>query len=348
VTISSVQVGDVCRQQHGSDYRTQISKLLTQGESNMDPEISKWLLTVIGSAFLLAAPLAVPAIREAIGKYIAAFVQHHFDERIEKLRSELRRSEEKFAAELRTNEQQLRSLTDAALSLRSSRQAALDARRLQAVEKLWAAKIASDRMRLAANLVSHLNMDEMFKAAENGDPKIQNFANTLDSLTGLDLKEEAPQMSATSERPFLSPNVWALFSAYQGVMLHSVMPLKALATGTTKYFKKEDTVKPLLLLALPEFADYIEKYGFSGYYHLLNVLEERLLKAIQEMLEGRDVDDAALNDPRRSCRQPDTSRSTPFRSRCGAPKFPSLQKSSARKLSEDRAYHATAASTQSA
>lgn len=85
-----------------------------------------------------------------------------------------------------------------------------------------------------------------------------------------------------------------MFSAYQGVMTTSVMYLKVLAIGTTQYLKKEDQLKPLMLLALPEYRDYIEKYGFSGYYHLLDALDQRLLQAITEMLEGRDVDDTTL------------------------------------------------------
>ena len=147
---------------------------------------------------------------------------------------------------------------------------------------------------MAAGMVSHLNLEEVFKAAENGDLRIKKFAEILDSVTGPDLKTELPEMSAVSEKPFLPPDVWALFSAYQGVMLGSVIILKTLAMGTTKYFKQEDTLKPLMLLALPEFESYIEKHGFSGYYHLLDILEQKLLNAITEMLEGKAVDDATL------------------------------------------------------
>jgi hypothetical protein len=253
-----------------------------------------WALETLFSFVLLASPLVVPAFREALGKYIARFVQHRFDERIEKLKSDLRLSEEKFAADLRANQQQLRSLADVTLSLRSSRQAALDARRLQAVEKLWAAKIATDRMIMAARLVSSLNMDEMFKVAETGDPKISKFAGMLDQMTGLDLKKDAIPASALTEQPFLPPKVWVIFSAYQSIIVTSVLFLKALADGASKFLNKEDLLKPTMLLALPEYKDYIEKYGFSGYYHLLEVLNKKLLQAITEMLEGRDLDDATL------------------------------------------------------
>ena len=260
----------------------------------MNPEIITYALTVLGAVATILLPLIVPAIRLAVGRYIGGLVQHHFDREIEKLKSDLRRSEDKFSADLRANEQRLKSLSDTALSIQSTRQMALDARRLKAVEKLWSAKIGTDRLKLAAAFISRLDLDKVYKAAEEGDSSIGSFGAALDKLTGIDLKKEAPQLSALSERPFLPPDVWVIFSAYQGVMTHSVMILKALSIGTTEFLKKEDTLKPRMLLALPEFKKFIETYGFSGYYHLLDILEQKLLNTIAEMLDGKAVDDATL------------------------------------------------------
>ena len=260
----------------------------------MNPAISTWAFSVLGTVATVVIALAVPAIRALVGKYVAGIVQHHFDHRIEILKSDLRRSEEKFAADLKNNEQQLRTLAETALSLRSTRQAALDARRLMAVEKLWAAKIATDRMRMAASFVSILNLKELFKAAENGDRRIMKIGEMLEKAAGLDLRKDLPPASALSERPFLSPDIWVLFSAYQGVMSFSVLVLKATSLGTTRFIKKEDTLQPLMLLALPEYRSYIERYGFSGYYHLLDILEQKLLNAIAEMLDGKVLDDVTL------------------------------------------------------
>jgi hypothetical protein len=263
----------------------------------MDPQLgdwTAWIISTVSAAVLVLASLAVPAFRETIGRYVAGFVQHHFDERIEKLRSELRRSEEQFAADLRANEQRFRSLADTALSLRSSRQEALDARRLQAVEKLWAATVATRRWLLVAGFVSGLNLDELYKAAEEGDPKVQKLGETIDKLTGHDLEIEAQAASAAAEQPFVSLEVWSFFSVYQGVMFHSLIIIKALSTGTVKYMKKKDTLKPLMLLALPEYKDFIEKHGFGGYYHLLDIIEQKLLNAIREMLDGKEMDEVTL------------------------------------------------------
>jgi hypothetical protein len=77
-------------------------------------------------------------------------------------------------------------------------------------------------------------------------------------------------------------------------MAHSVIILKTLAIGTTQILKKEDTLKPLMLLVLPEYKSFIEEHGLAGYYHLLDILEQKLLNAIAEMLDGKAVDDATL------------------------------------------------------
>jgi hypothetical protein len=109
---------------------------------------SVWISIIVSfgsTAFLLLVPLVVPAIRAALAKYVTGLVQHHFDDRLERLKSDLRQTEETVRSGLRANESRINSLTETALSLRSARQAALDARKLQAIEKLWAAKIGIDR-----------------------------------------------------------------------------------------------------------------------------------------------------------------------------------------------------------
>lgn len=111
--------------------------------------VSVWQSII--SSVLTIAPIILllmfGSVRNAIAKYIAGFVQNRFDTKIEKLKSDLSIEREKYAANLRDNEQRIRILTETTLSLRSNRLAALDARRLQAVETLWAAKIATDKMK---------------------------------------------------------------------------------------------------------------------------------------------------------------------------------------------------------
>jgi hypothetical protein len=257
-------------------------------------DLASLISALVGSLITVTTILFVPAVRTALVKYVSGFVQHQFDQRLEKLRHNLRSSEERFSSYLRTNEQRLKSLTDTALSLRSTRQVALDGRRLMAVEKLWAAKIATDRFRVIAHMVSLLKMEEVLKLAKQGDPRVQQFGTAISQTIGGDLTNKIEKVSALSEQPFLSNQVWQLFSAYQGVIMYAVLVVQALSSGVADYIKKEDTLKPLMLLSVPEYAGYIEQFGISGYYHLLDILEQKLLISISEMLDGKATDDLAL------------------------------------------------------
>jgi hypothetical protein len=253
-----------------------------------------YLIGTLTPLIVAALTLTAPPIREALAKYIAGYVQHGFTEKIELLKSDLRQREEVVRAELRANEQQIKSLTDTALSLRTTRQAALEARRLQAIEKLWAAKLSIDRWKMAAVLVSKLNLEEVYKAVESGDKRVREFAARLDKLGGVDFNPDKPLDSALSEQPFLPIGIWTLFSAYNGVISHSALILKALAEDTTKFLKKEDTLKELMLQALPEYSSYINEHGFTGYYYLLEVIQQKLLNEIAEMLDGKNTDTVNL------------------------------------------------------
>jgi hypothetical protein len=96
-----------------------------------------WLLIGVDAVF----GIAIFAGRNWLKATIEHSVQHHFDKEIEELRTELRKSEETFKSELRLKETEIGALRDGILSGRTQRQAFLDRRRLDAVERLWAGDI---------------------------------------------------------------------------------------------------------------------------------------------------------------------------------------------------------------
>lgn len=251
-----------------------------------------WLWPLIAPAVIVVVSFTVPIVRDAIGKFVAGSIQHRFDARIERLRSDLARAEETFRGELRAKEQRINSLVDVALALRSSRQTALDARRLVAVERLWAAKAKLDVFKLAAAFLASIRFEEAAKASAT-DEKTKTFFEMLDKMALGGGKLES--ISVEAERPFLTPVVWAAFSAYQAVMYLAVAQLKMLAAGVGKpEMINTMHTDDLLKVALPNFKDYIEKYSASGHYYLLDLLEQNLLKAVSDMLEGKAADAEAL------------------------------------------------------
>lgn len=252
-----------------------------------------WVLSTLASAAVLALPLLSETVRAAVAKYVAGFVEHSFEARLEKLKSELRQAEERFSSEIRRKEIEIRSLTEAVLSARSTRQAGLDARRLEAAERVWKAKVGVDKWIMASAIMQSIKFDAAAKASAT-DQRVKDLFATFDGISGVDPTKELPP-AATLERPFITPNVWALFSAYQAVVFLSVAMLKMLANGVgnPELIKQEPTAK-ILKAALPEYSDYIDQWGHAGYHELLGVLEGKLLEAIQDMLDGKDSDAATL------------------------------------------------------
>jgi hypothetical protein len=96
-----------------------------------------WLPAVSTTSLLV---LALWLFRSLIATRLTASVKHEFDEKIETLKTELRKSEKSFKADLRSKESEIEALRSGALSGLVSRQAALDARRIQAVDQLWTAE----------------------------------------------------------------------------------------------------------------------------------------------------------------------------------------------------------------
>lgn len=74
-------------------------------------EIPVWIVSVLSSVGAIGIALLIPFVRDAVGRFVAGFVQHHFDERIEKLKSELRQSEERVSADIKANEHRVKALT---------------------------------------------------------------------------------------------------------------------------------------------------------------------------------------------------------------------------------------------
>jgi hypothetical protein len=190
-----------------------------------------WILTVLGSAAVLILPLAIPMWRDTVGKYLAGLVQRRFDEQMERLRSDLRKTEESFRSDLRAKEHQIKSLSDTTLALRSSRQTALDARRLVAVERLWAAKAKLDTLKMSAKLMETIDFKKAARETTH-DANARKLFSIFDRMDAF--AKMASGTSVEPERPFLTPVVWAAFSAYQAVLMQAMVQIKFLATGVGK------------------------------------------------------------------------------------------------------------------
>jgi hypothetical protein len=251
----------------------------------------EWALWISITANLIC-PLAFFFARNWLKAHIEKSVQHGFDVKIENLRSELRKSEESFKKDLLEKEAEISTLRNAAIERHSTRQAALDKRRLEAVERVWAALVALAPLYSVAAMMSRIDIKQAAKSVvreENARKMFEMISNNA----------QITQLSKTStgnERPFVSELAWAYFSAYQTAVIISYTTAKTLATGVEDVDKliKFDHVNKMLQSALPHRSKYIDDHGFNSYYYLLEELESNLLSALKISLEGADLDQESV------------------------------------------------------
>ncbi len=246
--------------------------------------ISTWIPPVTTTAmFALAAWIGLPKILAAS---IERAVQHQFDERLERLRGEIRSAETSIDA-----------LRAGALSGVTARQTMLDSRRLLAAERLWAAVNAMGSAKSLAALLGEVDLVETLKRAEGNSAearKTQHFAAALlkSMLPGGYQFDAAPGL----ERPFLSAQAWSLFVAYRLAITHPVMIFTLVEKGLGSEMLKTDVTESLAIMktALPEHSDYVDKHGMDGLHLLIPTLEERILQTLVGDLSGTESSDLTV------------------------------------------------------
>lgn len=249
-------------------------------------ELLNWFPAVTTTGLLA---LALFLAKKVVVTRLKSSVEHEFNHKIESVRSELRSSEERLKAQLREKEGELSALRSGALSALASRQAALDKRRLEAVDQLWHSYNALSPARAIAANLSVIKFAAAAERAEQ-DPNVRQFFEMLGG--GFDAKT-LDLSGSNKARPFVSPMVWAIFSASKSIAMYSVMRWHILKGGLGKEdYADHSAIKNVVIAALPEYAEYIEKYGSDAYYNVLEALEQKLLSEIQNMLSGSEDDKA--------------------------------------------------------
>jgi hypothetical protein len=223
-------------------------------------------------------------------KWIERGVQHRFDGKVENLRAELRINEERFKSDLRTKEDEISALREGVLSGRANRQALLDKRRLEAVEKIWAAVIALGPAKALSATMSIIKYDAVAREISK-DPKARELIEMVLPSTA-----DYSQNIAMNEQLFVSEIAWAYFFAYLVIIRSACIRADCLRAGIEQpdEFINVERVKDVLKAALPHQSQFIEKSQPVAFHSLLDELEKNLLTELRNMLEGRAIDEAAL------------------------------------------------------
>ncbi len=240
--------------------------------------LAAWIPTAISAALLAAFYF----VRKWIEANVEKSVQHTFDQKLEVTKSDLRAKEAEISA-----------LRDMVLSGRAQRNALLDKRRIEAVERIWAAV-----GRLAPFLMTSASMAVVeFDVAAKDIPRNPNLRTFFSRIADPSLVDKLKEGHvAIHERPFLSPLAWAYFSAYQSILFSAYMDARVLAevVADAGKFLNRNHARDLLKATLSHHSEWIDSNDPSTYHYLLDELREKLLGELRNMLTGQDEDRQAI------------------------------------------------------
>ncbi|MDB5733501.1 MAG: hypothetical protein JWN16_138 [Alphaproteobacteria bacterium] len=238
--------------------------------------------SLMTSVLIVVIAAGAYLLRDAIRTWLTKGISHRFDQQIETLRADLRAKEEKIAT-LRQN----------ALSGASKRRESLDKRRQEAVDNLWADVTSLGRLKLASKYMETINFEESAKLV-GGNANARRFFETIGKTINL---EKMPRIEAAKERPFLSEKAWALYSAYSAILYYAVMQIKTLEIGEdASKLLNHKNIDDLLRAALPHQAVNLEKFGTSFCHFCVDELEQALLKALKDDLEGNKASEEDMQN----------------------------------------------------
>ncbi|WP_223543971.1 hypothetical protein [Pseudomonas sp. BF-B-28] len=242
-----------------------------------------------GSAALFG--LVLWLARNLIITRLTKSVESEYARLLETYKFDLRKSEESFKADLKTKEVEIAALRSGTLSAISNRQLLLDKKRMEASDEIWASVVSLGGLKFVSSWMSVIKFEEAAEAAKH-DPKVRRLVEVLDQQ--IDPEFIKKQLVPSKARPFVTPMLWAAYSAYSSVMMQAVMSAFVIKHGVGAKVINDKKSSEILKLVLPHQADYIDKFGASCYHYLLEELEEKIIKEIHHTISGASTDDEGI------------------------------------------------------
>ncbi len=259
-------------------------------------DFQTFAVTVISSAGVSVAlsGSAVWLARTWISERIQASIRHEYDQRLAALNSELRvRGDAQLASLKAEIDRQADKLRIASSSFTEVQKAAI-ARKLDAVDTLWAGILAArEAIPPIMSFIDILTVDEYTAAKDH--PTFQALTGGLDQNKIMKIATDA-RGTLERVRPYVGEYVWALFATFQAVMMRTIFLIHLSKQDAEKLnWHKDNGVRQLIASAfgtegLAEF-DQV-RIGKVGW--LRERFERQILESIEKLITGKEFGEAAL------------------------------------------------------
>ncbi|WP_211831001.1 hypothetical protein [Kistimonas asteriae] len=223
-------------------------------------------------------------MRNYFAEWVKKSVSAHYDKELTVLSSDLRKSEAQFQAEINARDKQIAAIRDGALSSLHSREMVLYQEKVSAVRQFWECVNSLGPAKNVSSLMAVIKYDEFLKATRD-NPLYVVVATALDHV---DVSRLSTSL-ADSARPFVTPLLWAYFSAYRTILLNAVMRVQFLKSGSGEDFTNIESIKNVVKEVLPHQKEFIDNNNLEVLFYLVEELEECILAEMKNILDGEAI-----------------------------------------------------------
>lgn len=231
--------------------------------------------------------LALWLARSLIEARLTKSIQFEFDQKLETLRSNLRQSEESMKAEVRAKEAEIDALRSSVMAGMSARQTALDKRRIEACDHVWAQAMLLQRFSGLVMILAAVDYDDASRRAASDS----RFRGQMEGIMSAFKMDEFSPIDGTSAQPYLSDLAWAIFYAYKNIVAFAFVRKQVIISGLSGSASlTQNPIARLLKAALPDRASEIESYGDIAAAKLMPELTASLIVELKRIIEGKEDD----------------------------------------------------------
>ena len=240
----------------------------------MDGDYIKIFFGVMSSTTVLAVLGYI--FRDVVGRMLFSRMEHKLEERIEI-----------FKADIRSNEKELSEIRNFLHSASRESSSIVVAKRLEAAEVLLRLRHTLSKLNILVEYMKTLNIQAILD--EGDDAKIAEMFESLSRPLKIDETiDQLGSIERTLPQLYISESSMKAFSAYESIVLHSVMLIKLFSIPVPEKSKvvKEGNLSKIVLELVPQAKDGFERWGDQYAFHWSTYFYDLILKSLREEISG--------------------------------------------------------------
>lgn len=203
-------------------------------------------------------------------------ISHEYNQRLETIKSELRKSET-----------EVDSLRTSLLSGTIHRGKLIYEKRIHATQVIWECTHRIAPLRQVAKFMRRINYENAAYLAQT-QKDIRDFVRAFGINKNI---TEIGYNEAKKVQLFLSNLAWAYYESYHALACHAVLQQIIIEEALPPNLLDDKSVKTLLIAIYPDKKVFIEGSKIAELYDLMDDIEQKLFTELKALLKGKENDE---------------------------------------------------------